>query len=561
MALREKTRWVMPQKIPPGVDGELSSFTPVERQILFMRGLSTRTDVDRFLGRNEGDDHDPFLMRDMDVAIKRIEAALRDDERIVVYGDYDADGVTGTVLLTEVLRAIGGDVKHYIPDRFSEGYGLNTGAISKIAAMGTRLIVCVDCGVRDIEQIQMASEEGVDVIVIDHHEPGSELPAAAAIINPKQEGDQYPFKSLSGVGLAYKVAQALSVELRDLSTKEYLDLVALGTVADIVRLRGENRLLASEGIEKLNAAVRPGLKEIMRLAKLRPGGVTATTIGFVIGPRLNAAGRLGSAERAVKLLATQDESEAKLIAGELDRVNRKRQTLTEKAVDDAKEQIDTLEVLPDVILVAQQNFNEGIVGLIASRVKDQYYRPTFIGTRGEEITRGSARSIPGFNIARALEGCRDILLKYGGHEKAGGFTLKTTNLNQFEKRLGEIAEEQLSESDFVPEIEIDAEVEIADLNDRMLKFFDRLEPCGEGNPAPVLMTEKVFVAAKRAVGMDGKHLKLTVRKGGSVMDAIAFRKGHLMSELPEKVDVAYRLERNEYMGVTSLQMNVVDIRW
>jgi single-stranded-DNA-specific exonuclease len=561
MALREKTRWVMPQKIPPGVDGELSSFTPVERQILFMRGLSTRTDVDRFLGRNEGDDHDPFLMRDMDVAIKRIEAALRDDERIVVYGDYDADGVTGTVLLTEVLRAIGGDVKHYIPDRFSEGYGLNTGAISKIAAMGTRLIVCVDCGVRDIEQIQMASEEGVDVIVIDHHEPGSELPAAAAIINPKQEGDQYPFKSLSGVGLAYKVAQALSVELRDLSTKEYLDLVALGTVADIVRLRGENRLLASEGIEKLNTAVRPGLKEIMRLAKLRPGGVTATTIGFVIGPRLNAAGRLGSAERAVKLLATQDESEAKLIAGELDRVNRKRQTLTEKAVDDAKEQIDTLEVLPDVILVAQQNFNEGIVGLIASRVKDQYYRPTFIGTRGEEITRGSARSIPGFNIARALEGCRDILLKYGGHEKAGGFTLKTTNLNQFEKRLGEIAEEQLSESDFVPEIEIDAEVEIADLNDRMLKFFDRLEPCGEGNPAPVLMTEKVFVAAKRAVGMDGKHLKLTVRKGGSVMDAIAFRKGHLMSELPEKVDVAYRLERNEYMGVTSLQMNVVDIRW
>jgi single-stranded-DNA-specific exonuclease len=407
----------------------------------------------------------------------------------------------------------------------------------------------------------MASEEGVDVIVIDHHEPGGELPAAAAIINPKQEGDQYPFKSLSGVGLAYKVAQALSVELRDLSTKEYLDLVALGTVADIVRLRGENRLLASEGIEKLNAAVRPGLKEIMRLAKLRPGGVTATTIGFVIGPRLNAAGRLGSAERAVKLLATQDESEAKLIAGELDRVNRKRQTLTEKAVDDAKEQIDTLEVLPDVILVAQQNFNEGIVGLIASRVKDQYYRPTFIGTRGEEITRGSARSIPGFNIARALEGCRDILLKYGGHEKAGGFTLKTTNLNQFEKRLGEIAEEQLSESDFVPEIEIDAEVEIADLNDRMLKFFDRLEPCGEGNPAPVLMTEKVFVAAKRAVGMDGKHLKLTVRKGGSVMDAIAFRKGHLMSELPEKVDVAYRLERNEYMGVTSLQMNVVDIRW
>jgi single-stranded-DNA-specific exonuclease len=561
MALREKTRWVMPQKIPPGVDGELSSFTPVERQILFMRGLSTRTDVDRFLGRNEGDDHDPFLMRDMDVAIKRIEAALRDDERIVVYGDYDADGVTGTVLLTEVLRAIGGDVKHYIPDRFSEGYGLNTGAISKIAAMGTRLIVCVDCGVRDIEQIQMASEEGVDVIVIDHHEPGSELPAAAAIINPKQEGDQYPFKSLSGVGLAYKVAQALSVELRDLSTKEYLDLVALGTVADIVRLRGENRLLASEGIEKLNAAVRPGLKEIMRLAKLRPGGVTATTIGFVIGPRLNAAGRLGSAERAVKLLATQDDSEAKLIAGELDRVNRKRQTLTEKAVDDAKEQIDTLEVLPDVILVAQQNFNEGIVGLIASRVKDQYYRPTFIGTRGEEITRGAARSIPGFNIARALEGCRDILLKYGGHEKAGGFTLKTTNLNQFEKRLGEIAEEQLSESDFVPEIEIDAEVEIADLNDRMLKFFDRLEPCGEGNPAPVLMTEKVFVAAKRAVGMDGKHLKLTVRKGGSVMDAIAFRKGHLMSELPEKVDVAYRLERNEYMGVTSLQMNVVDIRW
>jgi single-stranded-DNA-specific exonuclease len=551
----------LPKVIPPGVADELSSYTPVERQILFMRGMTTRAGVDRFMAKNAADDHDPFLMRDMDVAIERIGAALRGDERIVVYGDYDADGVTGTVLLTEAIRTMGGDVDYYIPDRFTEGYGLNTGAISAIAAKGTRLIVCVDCGVRDAEQIQKASEEGVDVIVIDHHEPGSELPAAAAIINPKQEGDQYPFKSLSGVGLAYKVAQALSTKRKDPSVKEYLDLVALGTIADIVRLRGENRLLASQGIDQLNATQRPGLMEIMRLARLRPGGVTATAIGFIIGPRLNAAGRLGSADRAVKLLATQDDREAKLLAEELDRVNRERQTLTEKAVDDAKEQIDALEVLPDVILVAQQSFNEGVVGLIASRIKDRYYRPSFVGTRDEEITRGSARTIQGFNIANALDRCNDLLLKHGGHEKAGGFTLKTANLSRFEERLGLIAEEQLSASDFVPELHIDAEVEITDLDEKMLKFFAKLEPCGEGNPAPLLMTEKVVVVAKRAVGMKGKHLKLTVQKGGSVMDAIAFRKGHLVAELPEKVDVAYRLERNEYMGVASLQMNVVDIRW
>jgi single-stranded-DNA-specific exonuclease len=561
LELRKEKLWIQPKKIPQQIEAELAEFSRVERQILFMRGIASKSDAVHFLGKNKQDDHDPFMMTGMELAVERIEAALKKKEKIVVYGDYDADGVTSTVLIEEVIGNMGGQVDHYIPDRFTEGYGLNDAAISKIVNRGAKLIICVDCGVRDVDLIGTAAKAGVDVIVIDHHEPGRELPPAVAIINPRQEDDAYPFKSLAGVGLAYKVAQALISRLGAGSLEDLLDLVALGTVADVVRLRGENRNLAARGIDRLNSTSRPGIIELMKIARLRPGSISSTKIGFIIGPRLNAAGRLGSAERAVRLLATTDEVEAEQLAAELDRVNRRRQKLTEKSVNDAILAIEASGETPDAIVVTQKDFNEGVVGLIASRLKEMYYRPTFAATRGEEITRGSARSIPGFNVAIALEACRDLLIKYGGHEKAGGFTLETRNLPEFEERLIGIAGNQLDEDGFLPKLEIDAEVHFKSLGEDLMEFFNLLEPFGEGNRAPVLMTKQVAVAAKRAVGAEGKHLKLTMRKEGRTMDAIAFRLGHLASRLPEIVDVAYRLERNEYMGIESLQMNVDDIRW
>lgn len=559
--MRKDVLWIEPRGIPREIEAELAKFAAVERQILFMRGITTRSEAAQFLGKNKGDDHDPFLMKGMEEAVARIEEALKKEEKIMIYGDFDADGVTSTVLLEEVLGQLGGQVGHYIPDRFNEGYGLNENAISEIIKGGASLIICVDCGVRDVELVGRARNEDVDVVVIDHHEPGKEIPPAVAVVNPRQKDDAYPFKSLAGVGLAYKVAQALSSKMGGGLNEEVLDLVALGTVADVVRLRGENRLLAARGIDRLNSTSRPGMMELMKIARVRPGSIGAATIGFVIGPRLNAAGRLGSAEHAVRLLATSDEGEAKLLAEKLEKANRKRQMLTEKAVDDAIISIEAKGGETDAIIVAQKSFNEGVVGLVASRLKELYYRPAFVGARGDEITRGSARSIPGFNVATALDGCSDILIKYGGHEKAGGFTLETKKLRQFEERLIGIAGEQLDADRLLPKMEIDAEVRISDLDADLLDFMYLMEPFGEGNRAPVLMTKKVTVAAKRAVGAEGKHLKLTLRGEGRSMDAIAFRKGHLASELPEIVDVAYRLERNEYLGIQSLQMKVDDFRW
>jgi len=554
-------RWVFPQPLPKNAESELHEFTPVEQQILYMRGLSTRQKVDAFLRRHREDDHDPFLLRDMDKAVRRINRAVKGEEKIIIYGDYDVDGVTSTALLIEVISNLGGRVDHYIPDRFAEGYGLNMGAIASIAEADTKLLVTVDCGIRDAKMIEHASSLGVDVIVTDHHSPGSELPSAVAVVNAKQADDAYPFKDLAGVGLAYKLAQALATTMHEISPENVLDLVALGTVADVSRLRGENRRLVGLGLERLNNTVRPGLQELVKIARLSMGRLTAGSIGFMLGPRLNAAGRLGSAESALRLITTTDRSEAEKIASELDAINRKRQELTAKTVERAIEITLGDDDTPKLIFVADETFSEGIAGLAASRLTDRYYRPSFVANRGAEVTRGSARSIEGFNVAEALDQCAELLIRYGGHPMAGGFTLKSSRLEEFRSKLQRIAEDELAEEDLVPKLEIDAEVGMQQLGEGLLEFIDRLEPCGHGNRAPVLMTKNVAVMRKRTVGAEGGHLKLTLRKDGRSFDAIAFRKGNLAPELPEHVDIAFNFERNEYMGIRSMQLNVLDIEW
>lgn len=556
-----KKKWVYPKPVPKGVESELYEFAPIERQILYMRGLSTREKVDAFLKRHQDEDHDPFLLLDMDKAVRRINQALEGEEKIVVYGDYDVDGVTSTALLIEVLGNLGGKVEHYIPSRFAEGYGLNNGAITSIAESGAKLLVTVDCGIRDAKMIEHASRLGLDVIVTDHHAPGSELPQAIAIVNAKQRGDAYPFKDLAGVGLAYKLAQALVTTVEEVSCEGVLDLVALGTVADVSRLRGENRRLVGLGLERLNDTIRPGLQELVKIAGQTLGRLSAASIGFMLGPRLNAAGRLGSAESALRLITTTEQSEAEKLASELDAINRKRQELTATTVERAIEIAMGADETPMLIFAADETFSEGVAGLAAARLTDKYYRPSFVANRGEEIARGSARSIAGFNLADALDKCADLLIRYGGHPMAGGFTLKASRLDEFRNKLILIAEEELADVDLVPKLEIDAEVGMQQLGEGLLDFIDRLEPCGNGNPAPVLMTKNVAVIRKRAVGAEGVHLKLTLRKEGRSLDGIAFRMGNLAADLPDNIDIAFHFERNEYMGIRSMQLNVLDIGW
>ena len=418
----------------------------------------------------------------------------------------------------------------------------------------------MDCGIRDAEKIEVASRLGLDVIVTDHHTQGRIRPRAIAVVNPKQDGDEYPFKELAGVGVAYKLTQALARRLGVAVPRGALELVALGTVADVVRLRGENRRLVSLGLEELNETKRVGLKELMKTARLSQGKITAASIGYIIGPRINAAGRLGSADRALRLLMTSDDSAAFDLAMELDATNRNRQELTRTTVDKAIEIVEEGHDDPILIFAADEDFNEGVVGLAAARLKDRYYRPAFVAHQGEVLTRGSARSIPGFHVAEALDECDELLTRYGGHERAGGFSLRSERLDEFKMKLQDIAKQKLEGRELIPELKIDAEVEIPQLGEELLEFLAHLEPCGEGNRAPVLMARDVTVAGKRAVGKDKIHLKLTLRQAGRSIDAIAFRKGDLEAAIPSHVDVAFHFESNEYMGIRSLQMNVLEIR-
>jgi single-stranded-DNA-specific exonuclease len=494
-------------------------------------------------------------------AVERIERGLSREEKIVIYGDYDVDGVTSAALLLGVIKRFGGKISYYIPDRFDEGYGLNADAIQTIAEQGATLLITVDCGMRAANEIELAGRLGMDVIVTDHHLPGEKPPGGLAVINPKQDGDDYPFQELAGVGLAYKLAQALHRKRGLKDPEETLDLVALGTVADMAILQGENRTLVARGIESLRRTERVGLMELARVGRINLGKVNTGTIGFVLGPRLNAAGRLGSAEDALHLLATKNKQEAEDIAEQLDITNRRRQELTAATVEKAIQKAIGEGEVPVLLFAADEAFNEGVVGLGASRLVDKFHRPALVCNRSGEMTRGSARSIPGFHISNAIDRCSDLLVKHGGHARAAGFTLETVKEKEFAERMKKIAEEELVESDLVPKLHIDAEVDMDQLSNEILEFFERLEPCGEGNRTPVLMTRNAKVLARRAVGLDGKHLKLTLGQKKRSMDAIAFRMGELENGIPSRIDVAYNFERNEYLGVESMQMNILDIHW
>jgi single-stranded-DNA-specific exonuclease len=566
-------RWEFLPPVPLQQYERLSHIHRLLIRILAHRDIVEPAEVDAFLaGRVRFDD--PFRLVGVPEAVHRTRAAIQSGEPIVVYGDFDADGVTATALLVQTLDAMHARVSPYIPHRVDEGYGLSCDALDRIAAAGARLVITVDCGIRSPAEVAHANCLGMDLIVTDHHSVGSELPPALAVINPKQAGDPYPFKDLSGVGLAFKLAQALMLEQKrhpigtdpiPLTEMDLVDLVALGTVADLVPLLGENRSLVQRGLVELNKARRPGIKALLAESGLKPGQVDATAIGFVLGPRLNAAGRLSTADISYRLLTASDPWIAAPLASELGRLNSRRQELTAETVALARELLPPDGAEQYLYFVADPSFLPGIVGLVAGKLAEDLYRPVLVAERGPLQTHGSGRSIPEFNITAALDECRDLLER--GHAGAAGFTVRNERLEELRHRMEEIASQQLAGQQLVPTLQIDALVELADLDWATAELLRQLEPYGFANPQPVFASLGLEVVDHRTVGREAQHLKLTVRDPAAtgpqarvVRDGIAFRMGEWAGRLPRRIDLAYTFEINEFNGEARLQLNVRDLR-
>ena len=558
--------WQVAPPAPPSHIARFSHLHPITVQVLYNRGVTDPAGVTAFL-RGEGGEGNPFALKGMNAAVTRLRQALRAGELIVVYGDFDADGITATALLVQTLRALGGHVRHYIPRR-ADGYGLRKAALTQLAHDGIHVVVTVDCGVRSLKEVAHANRLGLDVIVTDHHSVGNQLPEAVAVVDPKRADRRYSFNELAGVGIAFKLAQALlrshrqtPVTTREvrLEEEDLMDLVALGTVADLVPLIGENRTLVHRGLVHINRMERPGIEALCRQSGLKPGQVDTTAIGYTLGPRLNAAGRLSSAEAAYQLLETEYPAEAERLAEELDRLNRERRQLTLEIQERACQlALTTAEEAP-FLFAAAPDFPAGIVGLVASRLVDEFYRPAAVVEVGEEVSRGSARSIPEFHITHALNECTDLLIRYGGHAAAAGFTVANEHLDELADRLRGLAAEQLAGVDLTPVLPVDTEVELSQMSWKLQQELTQLEPCGHANPHPLFLSRNVRVQNQRAVG-NGKHLKLMLYDGRTAWDGIAFRQGEWAGKLPNRVDIVYNLEVNKWNNQQRLQLNVQDVR-
>lgn len=563
--MAQNKRWLVHAPISSEANESLAMYSPILRQVLFNRGYATFDSARAYLVAETEFDASPLQMTGMQAAVDRIRQALEAQEQIAIYGDYDVDGVTATALLVHALGSLGGKVGGRIPNRFDEGYGLNNEALDKLKTEGVRLVISVDCGIRSPVEAAHASAIGLDLIISDHHQPAEgDLPEAYAVINPKQPGDPYPDKDLAGVGVAYKIVQGLlgtldttppGFELEDL-----LDLVALGTVADLAPLVGENRSLVRKGLQKLRATRRQGLFSLAAVSDLQLSRATATSIGFILGPRLNAAGRLESALAAFDLLITSDVKTAGDLAQQLNIQNRQRQEITRKIQAEAEQMALAEDPQANLFFAIHPDFNAGVVGLAASRLVETYYRPAVVGQISGDTTRCSCRSIPEFHITRALDQCKDLLIRHGGHAAAAGFTVSNDNVPALKARLKTLAREQLGGLDLRQTLSADIEVSLSDLRAELLHELDYLQPTGYGNPEAVFVSRDVSVVSSRTVGTEAKHLKLVVSDGRIHYDAIGFRLGHLQPDLPKRVDLLFTFESNEFNGRSSLQLNIKDLK-
>lgn len=570
LELGSVVRWQISPAAPPEFVRQFPGLPPAVVQVLYTRGLTDPAQVQAFLSADPlallGN---PFDLRGMSQAVAQVRQALKQRQPIAVFGDFDADGITSTALLTQTLQALGGQVIPYIPHRLNEGYGLNVPALDALADQGVRLVITVDCGISSVKEIAHARRRGLSVVITDHHHVPAQPPPAQAIVNPKQPGCRYPYPELAGVGLAFKLAQALlRVEQRQplgrgpvhLSERDLLDLVALGTVADLAPLVGENRALVRAGLAQINQSPRPGVRALIAAAGLPAGQIDAGHIGFQLGPRLNAAGRLDDAVVSLRLLLTTDTQEAEALAAQLNERNRERQRLTEEAQERARQVVLAEETLPYLLFVTGEDYPAGIVGLVASRLTEEFYRPSVVVEVGPTESRGSCRSIGEFHIARALEACDDLLERHGGHAAAAGFTVRTERLAELRERLQAQATQELAGKELLPTLVIDGAVQLADMAGDTYQQLQRLAPFGYANRTPTFVSFGVTVRNRRAVGQNGAHLKLTVTDGTATWEAIGFRLGHWAAQLPGRVDLAYALDANEWQGQERLQLVVKDLR-
>jgi single-stranded-DNA-specific exonuclease len=535
-------------------------------KVLINRGITSADEIRNFLTPSLDGMHDPFLLKDMDKAVKRIISALNSGESIMLYGDYDVDGVTSISILLDYLKNLGGNVDYYIPDRIDEGYGLSLSAMEKIIKMGKSLIITADCGITSIEEVKLAARHNVDVIITDHHECKSHIPDAYAVIDPCRHDCGYPFKELAGVGVVYKLINAISIKmgLDDHSYQRYIDLVAIGTVADVAPLVGENRTIVKYGIPKIENTLNKGLRALIGEAGLTDRPINSYSIGFILAPRINAAGRIGDAGRAVRLFTSNDEAETREIAAMLNQENQLRQDTEMEILQEALVRIES-EVdfeKEKVMVVAGEHWHHGVIGITASRITEKYYRPCILISIEGDTGKGSGRSIKGFNLFDALTHCESLIDKYGGHELAAGLAIKTGNLKEFKNMINSYADSVLSQDDLLPRLRIDAYIEKNDICLENVRELEKLAPFGAGNPGPLFAYNNLRVVGIRAVG-DSKHLKLKLETEGLLLDAIGFNMGSFADVIDcgDVLDAVFSLEINSWNFRHRIQLNIKDIRF
>jgi single-stranded-DNA-specific exonuclease len=555
--LNQRARWKI---LPPVPDEYLnaSDLSPLIAQILYNRGVKLE-EIDPFLSADRRLEGNPFLLPDISQAVSRVYKAVLAREKVAVYGDFDVDGVTATVILAEGLSRLGAEVIPYIPDRVNEGHGLKIAALEKLKAQEAGLVITVDCGVTDLTEVKQAQEMGMDVIITDHHIPLGNLPQAVAVIDPKRKDSVYPYPDLAGAGVAFKLLQALfHKDSKEKWLAKFLDLVVLATVTDLVTLVGENRYLVKEGLRELNNSSRVGIQEMVKLARLRPGELDAEDISWTLGPRLNAAGRMDNASTSYQLLTTQSPEEARLLALELEEKNIERQKLTKEVLSRAREKLAARLHLP-VLMEGDESYSIGVIGLVAGKLADEFYKPTIIISLGPELCQGSCRSIPEFDVTAALEECHNLLTTFGGHPLAAGFTVTRQNLAQLEERITTLATEQLGHLDLRPEIVIDADVPLSILAGDTFNLMQKLSPFGRGNPQPTFLTRQVEVIECRNFGNQGEWLRLKLKQGNVTWQAVDFKSQRTREEIPSYIDILYNLEKSRWNGEEVLGLNLRDL--
>jgi single-stranded-DNA-specific exonuclease len=535
---------------------EASNLPTLITQLLYNRGITIQ-EVQYFFTGSDKFDGNPFLLPDMSQAVARIYKAILSGEKVAIYGDFDVDGITATLTLVEGLSWLGGKVTPYIPNRLHEGHGQLL-ALEGLYKQGISLVITVDCGISAIEEAAKAKKMGLDLIITDHHTPLPIIPQAIAVIDAKRNSSQYPFQELAGVGVAFKLLQALyQNDKRGKLLTELLDLVALGSVADMVPLISENRYLVKEGLKKLNHTKRIGLKELIRISGLELGKLDTKSIGWILGPRINAASRLGDASVGYKLLTTSSLKEAASLAIELEETNTERQGLTRDALAIAKDKLADKMNLP-LLMESDERYSIGIIGLVAGRLVDEFHKPAIIVSLGPEICQGSSRSISEFNLATALQECQDLLITFGGHPLAAGFTVTRQNLAQFQKKLMELAVSQLSQLDLRPTLSIDAEIPLSSLTSDTINLIDQLEPFGQGNPYPTFLTRKAEVKECYNFGNSNNYLNLKLQQENISWQAVDFHSQIRQEKIPTYIDIVYNLEKRRWNGEETLRLNLID---